>query len=288
MNSLPSVLILISGVLSLATFAPAQKKKVPEIRVPQLVRTTMRHELRRLPYGGTLTLVGAPDGSISIEGWNRSEVEISAEVQLRADSEAELDQLAALNGFIIDDDANHVRVLSTGTHDKDLMRRVAKKFPKNLLGLPWKIDYRLRVPMSTDLDINAGRGPINITGIDGNIHVTAAFSETNLKLSSGTLLATIGAGKLNLNVPARSWRGVGAEIRMATGEISVELPAAFDADLNAEILRSGTIKDLYGGLQAREKPGITAQLMKARSGAGGAFLQFTVGDGTIYIKKQTP
>jgi DUF4097 and DUF4098 domain-containing protein YvlB len=186
---------------------------------------------------------------------------------------------------VVDDDSNHLSVLSTGTHDKAFMRAVARKFPKTLLGLPWKIDYRIRVPLSTDLEINAGRGPVSIAGVEGNIRLSAAESEANLKLSGGTLSATIAVGKVNLSVPVRSWRGVGAEVRLAAGNVTVELPPGFNGDIDADILRSGQIVDTYGGLEPREKPGMTPQKMKARAGSGGASFQFTVGDGTIYIKK---
>lgn len=281
------VLVLISACLSLPLAALAQQKTAPEVsRPPQLVRTTMRHEVRRLGYGGSLTLVGAPEGSITIEGWTRSEVDISAEIQLRADSEADLDLLATVNGIVLDEDANHVRILSTGTHDKAFMRSVAKKFPKTLLGLPWKIDYRIRVPLSTDVEITAGSGAISLVGVEGNIQISATESAMNLTLSGGTLSATIAAGKLNLSIPVRSWRGVGADVRIAAGEVSLELPPGFNGDVDAEILRSGQITDSYGGLEPREKPGITPQKMMARAGAGGAFFKFTVGDGTINIKKQ--
>ncbi len=281
------LIILIASSFSVPTFALAQQKKTSDQnRAPQLVRTTIRHELRRFAYGGTLTLVGAPEGSITVEGWPRNEIEISAEIQLRADTEADLDRLAAVNGFIVDEDSNHVRVLSTGTHDKAFMRSVAKKFPKTLLGLPWKIDYRIRVPVLVDLEINAGRGPISLAGFEGNIRLSATDSETTLDLSGGTLMATIATGKLKLSIPLRSWRGVGADIRLAAGEVSVELPPGFNGDFDAEILRAGQITDSYGGLQPRETPGLTPQRIKARAGNGGAFFQFTVGDGTIYIKKK--
>jgi hypothetical protein len=75
---------------------------------------------------------------------------------------------------------------------------------------------------------------------------------------------------------------------VAFGEINIELPPGFNADIDAEILRSGQIVDGYGALESREKPGITAQKMKARTGSGGAFFQLTVGDGTVNIKKQQP
>lgn len=280
-------LLLIIVFLSVPPSALSQRKNTPAVnRAPPLVRTTTRHELRRFAFGGTLTVIGAPEGSITVEGWSRSEVDISAEIQLHADTEADLSLLAAVNTFVLDDDSNHLRVLSTGTHDKAFMRAVARKFPKTLLGLPWKIDYRIRVPLSTDLDINAGRGPVSIAGVEGNVRLLATESEANLKLSGGTLSVTIAVGKVNLSVPVRSWRGVGAEVRLAAGEVTIELPPGFNGDINAEILRSGQITDSYGGLEPREKAGITPQKIRARVGAGGASFSFTVGDGGIYIKKQ--
>jgi hypothetical protein len=122
--------------------------------------------------------------------------------------------------------------------------------------------------------------------VEGNIRLSGTESEANLKVSGGTLSATIAVGKVNLNIPVRSWRGVGAEIRLAAGEMTIELPSGFNGDIDAEVLRSGQISDSYGGLEPREKPGITPQNMKARAGTGGASFQLTVGDGTIVIKKQ--
>ncbi len=277
--------LFFSFTLNIPNTVVAQQKKIPDPNRPlQLVRTTVRHEVRRFAYGGSLTLVGAPEGSITIEGWPRNEVDISAEIQLRADTEADLDLLAAVNGFVLDDDRNHIRVLSTGTHDKVYMRS-AKKFPKTLLGLPWKIDYRIRVPILTDLEINAGRGPISLVGVEGHIRLSAAESEASLKLSGGSLDATIALGKVILSVPARSWRRGGAHIRVGSGEITIELPSGFNGDLDADILRIGRIEDSYGGLEAREKPGLMPQKMKGRFGAGGALLKLTVADGKINIRK---
>ena len=264
----------------------AQKKNVPDPnRVPTLVRTTSRHEVRRLSYGGTFTLVGAPAGSIRIEGWAKNEVDISAEIELRADTEADLNLLGVLNNFVVDDVSNHVTVMTVGTHDKAFMRTAAKKFPKELLGLPWKIDYRIRVPMAIDLDINAGRGPVSISGTEGDVRLTAADSETDLRLGSGSLAATVATGKVKLTVPGRSWRRGGIDLRVAAGEITIELPAGFSADLDGEIIQSGQINYAYPGLEEREKPGLTPRRMKGRAGAGGAFINLTVGVGNININR---
>jgi hypothetical protein len=279
-------LVPFAAFLLFATTIEAQQKKTADLnRTPQLVRTTTRHELHRLAYASTLTIIGPPDSSITIEGWQRNEVDVSAEIQLRADTEADLDLLAAVNTFVLDEDANHLRVMSTGTHDKAFMRSVAKKFPKALLGLPWRIDYRIRVPFIIDLDINAGRGPISISGVEGNIQFSAAESATTLKLTGGTVYGMIATGTVKLEVPARSWRGVGATFRVAAGDITIEIPAGFSGDFDAEVLRAGKIDSPYEEL-ARAGRGVDPRTLSARAGAGGAAFKLTVGDGVIVIRKQ--
>ncbi len=210
-----------------------------------------------------MTIIGAPQGSITVEGWPRSEVEITADIELRAETEEDLNLLAAVNGWVLDDDANHLRILSTGTHDKVFMRRVAKNFPKKLLGLPWKIDYRLRVPMAVDLEINAGRGPITLSGVEGAITLTATESETQMTLKSGTVIATVASGLINVRIPTRSWRGAGADLRIAAGDLNVELPAGFNGDIDADVLRFGQISDTFSALESREKPGITDRVSQS-------------------------
>ena len=193
-----------------------------------------------------MTLVGAPQGSISIEGWAGTEVELTAEIELVAESEADLDRLALVNGFFFEESSNHIRILSVGTHDQKYMRRAAKHFPKKLLALPWKIDYRIRVPEICDLEINAGRGPITLAGVEGSLALTATESIAQLTLKAGIVNATIGAGKLDVKIPVRSWRGNGADIKLAAGEMTVELPPGFNADIDVTILRIGKIEDAYG------------------------------------------
>ncbi len=210
-----------------------------------LTRTTTRHEVRRFGYGRTVTIVGAPQGSIIVEGWSRSEVEVSADVELHAETEDDLNRLATVNGFVFDEDTNHLSLLSTGTHDRIFMKRVAKDFPKRLLGLPWKIDYRVHVPASMDVEINAGRGPIRLTGVEGAIRISATESETQLSLTGGVVSVTIAAGNVSLAIPTRSWRGAGAEVRLAVGILNLELPAGFNGDIDADILRSGKIVGAY-------------------------------------------
>jgi hypothetical protein len=283
--------LLCSAVISLSqTAVSAQQKDKKDaaapVAPPALKRTTSRREVRRFAYGSSLTILGAPAGSITIEAWPKSEVEVEAEIELQANSEEELALLSTVNNFVIDEDANHLRVLTTGTHDRAFMRRAARKFPKALLNLPWKIDYRIRVPLMCDLEIDAGRGAFNLSGVEGLISLKALESNATLNLSGGAVMATIGAGTVRVNLTARSWRGSGAVIQLAVGDLTVELPAGFNADIEADVLRSGQVENGYAALVPQERTTFTTRSVKGRAGSGGAALSFKVTDGTLRIKKQ--
>jgi hypothetical protein len=270
-------------LLVLTTPVYSQKTAAPEMQL--LTRTSTRRESARFSYGGTVTLIAAPRGSVTVEGWNRNEVEVTANIELKGPTEADLDQLAKVNSFVFDEDLNHISILTTGTHDRAFMKRSNKKFPKNLLNLPWKIDYRLRVPLNTDLEVNAGHGDVKLSGVEGALRITATESDTALTLSGGTVSTTVTAGSISFTIPARSWRGNGADIRVASGTINVDLQPGFSGDIDAEILRTGKIINTYDGLASREKPGLTERTVRARAGAGGAYFKFTVGDGTVNIRR---
>jgi len=283
-TSILSLYLSVISVLLVSTPLSAQKEKQSnQPPTPALTRMTPRHENFRLAYGGSVTIVGAPAGSITIEGWQRNEVDVSAEIELHGGSTQDLDRLATVNTFVVDQDTNHVRILTTGTHDRAFMKSVAKGFPKTLIGLPWKIDYRIKVPLLTDLEISAGNGPITLSGVEGAIRVNAVESEASLQLTGGDVGVTIQRGTIKLGIPARSWHGLGADIKLASGNLIVGLQAGFSGDIDAQVLRTGEIDLTHAGLEPLGQNGISKRSVRARAGNGGATLTFTVGDGVIRI-----
>ena len=271
-------------LLILSTTLATAQKKTPPVPAPLLTRTVSRHETRRFGFGGTFTVVGAPRGSITIEGWSKNEVDLSAEIEVQGATEEDMSRLVNVTGFLLDDDSNHMSLITAGTHDKEYMKRAAKNFPKQLLSLPWKIDYTLRVPQMTDLEINAGVGTVKVSAVEGALRVNSAQSQVELNVTGETANVTIGTGNIKFAVPARSWHGSGVDIQLAAGQLVVELPAGFSAEIDADILRTGKVDNAYG-LEPRARNSISDKSLKGRAGAGGAFLKFTVGDGEIHIKK---
>ena len=277
--------ILIAGLVGSAfsqTIAPA-------VPTPKLKRTTFKTDRLEFGVGGTLAIVGAPTGSIRIEGWKNREIDISAEIEVQADTEADLDRLAKVTTFVMDESLGRTGIMSVGIHDKKYLKQVDKKFPKTLLGLPFKIDYVIKVPQYTDLQIDGGKGDLTVTGVEGSIRVTMLESDAVLNLLGGVTSATIGSGTLGVNIPAANWRGRFADIQLAKGTMNVSLPAALNAEVDATILRTGKIENGFTSFKPRvRKAEFTDKSIVAKSGVGGISLKFTVGDGTLKIVETGP
>jgi hypothetical protein len=97
--------------------------------------------------------------------------------------------------------------------------------------------------------------------------------------------ATVASGPFTVRPTARSWRGRGLSLRLASGDLTVELPAGFSGDVDADVLRAGRIDNAYPGLAPRERTTPTERSLQARAGSGGATLAFTVTDGTLRIRQ---
>ena len=118
---------------------------------------------------------------------------------------SDLDKLAAVCGFAIEDGMTHLRITSLGTNDKKYLKRVAKKFPKRLRGAPFTVNYKIKAPIFSDLIIDGGQGDLNISAVEGTMRISFVQSNAKLNLIGGTVQATIGSGNVDVTVATRSW-----------------------------------------------------------------------------------
>lgn len=272
--------LALSALFLLAAVIPAQEAK------PLLKRIAYKSDKIDFGAGGTIAVVGAPVGSISIEGWRSNEVEISAEIETQAGSEADLALLAEINGFMVDADFGRISIMSVGVHDKRYVKRTAKKFPKRLLNAPFRIDYHIKVPLFSDLEVDGGRGDFVLSGVEGAMRINFLESNAKMDLIGGDFSAVFGSGTVEAVFGAPSWRGRGAEIQLAGGTLAVWLPLNLSAEVDATILRTGQIENEFEFLKPRDRSKFTERSLAAKAGNGGAKLSFTVGDGTLKLARR--
>lgn len=269
------LLALLVAVFSITTFSQPK---------PLLKRTTYKTDRFDFGVGGTVSVTGAPVGSIRVEGWKNREVEISAEIEVNANTEADLAKLSEVTTFVLEERLGSTSIMSVGTHDKKFIKKLGKKFPKYLVDMPFRIDYVIKVPQYCDLVIDGGRGDLTISGVEGTFRLNYLETNAKLDLRGGALQAVFGKGSVDLTLPTRSWRGRFADVQLASGDMNIHLPDGINAELDATILRSGKIENAYSGFTPRvRKAEFTDKSIVAKSGVGGASLKFTVGDGTLKI-----
>ncbi len=250
-----------------------------------LKRTITKTDSFEFGAGGTVSITGAPNGSILVVGSNKNEIEIKAEIELQAANEADLTTLAGVTGFFTEESNLRTGIVSFGTHNKLGDKKMWKKFPKKLVGLPLRIDYVISVPRYCDLEIDGGKGDLSIAGVEGSMRIN--FLETNAKIEviTGATTATITNGTVDVALGVNGWRGRSANIQVGSGILNVRLPANVSAEIDATILRTGKIENTIPDLKPRDrKIQFTERSIIARKGAGGVSLKFTVGDGTLRLE----
>ena len=254
------------------------------ISAQTLKRTSTKTDRFDFGAGGTVSIIGAPIGSITVIGGGRNEFEITAEIEIQAGSEADLNRLAQVTTFVVEESLGRVSITSVGTHNKLGDKKWWKKFPKTLLGLPFKIDYVIHLPKFCDLDINGGKGDISISGVEGSLKIISVESNAKLNLIGGGVAATFGTGTVDITMPNRSWRGNAIDAALSTGTMSVNLPSSISAEIDATILKTGKIENAFVDFKPRTRTvPFTEHSIIAKAGSGGVPMKFTVGDGTLKL-----
>jgi hypothetical protein len=255
---------------------------------PQLIkRTTYKNDRFEFGVGGTVAIVGAPQGSVRVEGWSKNEIEINATIELQAPTESDLSKLAEVTGFATEESLGRTGIISLGVHDKKTLKKA--KLPKNLFGLPFRIDYDIKVPRFCDLQIDSGSGDLTVSGVEGSMRINSLITNARLALVGGSLTATFGSGTVDIIIPARNWRARYMDVQLASGNMNVYLPPNLSSEIDAVVLRTGKVENVFTDLKPRTRTvKFTDKSIIAKAGGGGTPMKFTVGDGTLKLLESLP
>lgn len=254
-------------------------------QTPSVKRTITKTDRFDFRAGGTVAIAGAPSGSIQIIGSQVNEIEITAQIELQAANEADLNTLASVTGFTTDESNARTGIITLGNHNKFGLKKLPKNFPKGLLNVPFSVNYVVRVPKFSDLEIDGGRGDLVITGVEGSIRANFLESDAKIEVISGTAMIIIAQGSVDVSFGIKGWRGRSANIQVASGDLTVRLPSSLSAEIDAVVLRSGAIENEFPDLKPRNrKVAFTDKSIIAKAGVGGAPLKFAVGDGRLKLE----
>lgn len=201
------------------------------------------------------------NGDVSIEAWNRDEVQVQA---VKRASSPEL--LAELQ-VEIDATGNQVDI---DTHYPSEMRS----------GQGASVEYTLTVPRTARLDsIDLVNGDLRVTGVEGGVATSCVNGTIRAEGVAGDVeLATVN-GAIELDA---SSLGGGNELALESvnGSIEVILPASADASLDAETVNGSIRNDL--GLEVRNGRYVGSS-MHGTLGSGAGRLSIETVNGPISV-----
>jgi len=201
-----------------------------------------------LAAGGTLDLSNV-NGSITIETWNRAEVEVRADKIVKSPSEDEANKTLDQLKVIVDAKPSRVRVEARFPHSHNgLFSWLSGR------GAEAKVEFKVRIPREADLRIDnvnggitlqGGKGDLRLTTVNGGVHATDTDGTLKLESTNGSLEAhgtrgTLEASTVNGRIEADLVDlGGKTSLESTNGGITLRLPASARANLSASTTNGG-------------------------------------------------
>jgi hypothetical protein len=234
------------------------------------------------------TVAGEPDvrintfdGSIQVRSWDKNEVLVQIEKHGRDRQDA-----AALS------------VMVTQQENQVQVEAAAPAAGTNGVGRSRSVSLVVSVPRAAHVTARSGDGSIDVEGVrgrfelhsgDGSLRAAGVKGEVIAQTGDGSihidgeltrLRASTQDGAVSVQAAAGSVAETDWEVSSGDGSITLDLPARFDAEVDAQ---SGDGSISITGLANRSQGDQDNQAVRGRLGAGGRTLKVRSGDGSIRI-----
>ena len=212
-----------------------------------------------LPAGGSVVVENV-QGEISVEGWDRAEVEITA----------------AKMGTGQDDHLNDVRVVTEFGLNSLTFRTL---YPPHL-EKPIRVNYRLRVPRQVQLSsLRTLEGNIAVHNVEGFVDARTLSGNIEQMNVSGRVVARALTGSILVSLRTLPPGTAPLLLDTVNGNVVLFLPPRANADLELSTV-AGTIEGNYA-FQVSSIPGDSTR--RTRLGLGGVTISLRTVRGSIRV-----
>lgn len=207
------------------------------------------------------------NGSVSVKGWLQSGVLVRA----RIDASADTDGAAALLASKVWVDASGGQVRANGPQRGD--------------DSSWTVSYEIFVPQTGDLDLKSLNGALSVSDVRGQIHFDVVNGAVRMNRVAGEVAGSTVNGAIQVELAGNAWDGRQMDLKTQNGSVTVTLPAAYSARVQAET-NMGSIQSEFpmAGPAPSEERGRPRRL-DFNIGAGGPLLHITTGNGSVRFKR---
>ena len=217
----------------------------------------------------TVTRAGALDvratnGSVTVKPWDRADVLVRARVVAGAPDPAGARRLLADTDVVVERGAVSAETPETGRD-----RWVA-------------VSFEVFAPASTDLDVTAMNGPVQVLGLRGRLRADALNGPVSLRDVGGDVAVKATNGPVEVVLDGPSWSGRGLSVAATNGPITVNVPRGYSARLTARTVNGHVSADGLR-LPARDRRWAGDEV-EATLGDGGAPISLRAQNGPVRLR----
>jgi hypothetical protein len=229
----------------------------------------------------TLNNVSAVDldargnGSVSVRGWDRNDVQIRVRVTAYARNEADAQALA--RDVRLNTSGGVIRMDGPRPDDRGRSRRDWRDREW------WGASYELQVPRNARLTVDATNGGIRVEDVRGSIDAETTNGGLMFYDVSGDVRGRAVNGGVTVELTNDRWQGPGLDVRTTNGGIRLSLPSNFSGELDARAVNGGISVDfpitVQGLLNNRRE-------VRATIGSGGPPIRVATTNGGVRISRR--
>ena len=225
------------------------------------VSCEVRHlSMKRVP---AIQVDPGQNGGVSVEGWDRDTIGLTARVQANGESQGEADDLG--KRITVSVSGSNIEVDGPAVHRHG----------------GWSVEIVLYVPRKTDLSIHTENGPISVDDVSGKMDLSTQNGPLSLQGVAGDVRARAQNGPVDVELRGTSWDGAGLDAETVNGPVDLSIPRTYSANLE-----TGTVNGpwdlrmpLTVTLMGRAPRHITTKL-----GSGGPTVRVVTTNGPVTVE----
>ncbi len=160
-----------------------------------------------------LEIDGGMNGGVTVVGWSQNQIEVDAKVWAQARTQERADEILRA----VDVETRGGRLRASGP---DTGRREG-----------WGVSFDVRVPHSTDLDVETHNGGLKIEGVEGDIRFDVLNGGVSLTALAGDVRGHTTNGGLTVDLTGARWEGSGLDVETTNGGVNLRVPDGYSAQL---------------------------------------------------------
>ncbi len=216
-----------------------------------------------LAASGVITVDARPNGGIEVRGWDRNEVRLRVKIVATAAVDKDARALAG-----------QVHLDTTGT--------VQVSGPERRGGHSWYASFKLDVPRSQALRLQADNGGLHVSDLEGDLDLHTVNGGLHLDGVGGHIQGETVNGGIHIELAGSEWQGEGLDLRTTNGGVHLEIPGEYNARLEASTVNGGVHSELASTRPAKRRGGRIA----ADLGRGGQLIRLETTNGGLHIAER--